>query len=1129
MASEIEKLIKLAANSSFNNNSLNTVLSRTNDLSDNIYDICQNFQTKLVVNDLSANDVSFNNLWVGGIKLTGQNSGGGVTLFTGLTDTPNSYTDKQSKLLRVNSTGNGLEFTTDITSLNAGNISTNAGNISTNTGNISTNTNKTGITSEQASAITANTDKTGITPVQTSAITTNTNKTGITPVQTSAITANTSKTGITPVQTSAITANTSKTGITSGQASAITANTSKVVITGTQTTAIVANTNKTGITSGQASAITANTSKTGITSGQASAITANTSKTGITSGQASAITANTSKTGITSGQASAITTNKNKTGITSGQASAITANTSKTGITPVQTSAITANTSKTGITSGQASAITANTSKTGITSGQASAITANTSKTGITSGQASAITSNTSKTGITFGQASAITTNTSKTGITSGQASAITANTSKTGITSGQASAITANTAKVVITGIQTSAIVANTAKVVITSGQASAIVANTAKIGITSEQASAITTNISDTGINTSNIATNVSDVSDVSQNVIDLSGAVDANITKLNSIETGADVTDTLNVTAAGALMDSEITDLAGIKALTISTLQVKLYEGAFVNGDKTKLNSIETSANNYTLPTSSTLILGGIKVGDNLSIDGNGVLSATGVTSINQKVTIEADDSTGLTFYTGTTKTQRMAILNDGNITIANNLTVGDISANDSSFNTIQFFNKIINKDGQEIVGPQGPPGTIGATGPQGTIGATGPQGTIGATGPQGTIGATGPQGTTGATGGTGPQGTAGTAGTAGTTGATGGTGPQGATGGTGPQGATGGTGGTGQQGATGGTGPRGATGGTGGTGQQGATGGTGPRGATGPQGLQGTSGSSVWTGSGNNIYRSSGNVGIGATSSPVCPLHISKTSNVYTAAGAGYWYNGGHGAGYASAYNRNLGLKVEGTVWFSGNSGIHVTSDRRVKQNIVEVNDDLALKQLRAIDVMYYDYIDKENYSEGKTIGFISQQVKEVIPVAVQIQGDYLPDEMREVSVVFETFETTDDSAVTKYKFMVNDLSGTKYKFKMLNGDKVETVELEKDENGYFTCDKQYDKVYVYGKWVDDFHILSKSKLFTVNFAATQQIDKNQIILQQKVAALESQNTNLLTRLEALEKKVSDAGL
>ena len=70
-------------------------------------------------------------------------------------------------------------------------------------------------------------------------------------------------------------------------------------------------------------------------------------------------------------------------------------------------------------------------------------------------------------------------------------------------------------------------------------------------------------------------------------------------ADHSKLDGIEASADVTDTANVTAAGALMDSELTDLAGVKGVTISTLQVKPSEGAFANGDKTKLDGIEASA--------------------------------------------------------------------------------------------------------------------------------------------------------------------------------------------------------------------------------------------------------------------------------------------------------------------------------------------------------------------------------------------------------------------------------------------------------------------------------------------------------------------------------------------------
>ena len=57
----------------------------------------------------------------------------------------------------------------------------------------------------------------------------------------------------------------------------------------------------------------------------------------------------------------------------------------------------------------------------------------------------------------------------------------------------------------------------------------------------------------------------------------------------TKLDTIETNADVTDATNVTAAGALMDSELAGLAAVKATT----------GTFLTADQTKLDGIETNA--------------------------------------------------------------------------------------------------------------------------------------------------------------------------------------------------------------------------------------------------------------------------------------------------------------------------------------------------------------------------------------------------------------------------------------------------------------------------------------------------------------------------------------------------
>ncbi len=56
-------------------------------------------------------------------------------------------------------------------------------------------------------------------------------------------------------------------------------------------------------------------------------------------------------------------------------------------------------------------------------------------------------------------------------------------------------------------------------------------------------------------------------------------------ANTAKLNTIETGADVTDTANVTAAGAVMDSELTNEAAVKALNqgVATTDSPTFTGA------------------------------------------------------------------------------------------------------------------------------------------------------------------------------------------------------------------------------------------------------------------------------------------------------------------------------------------------------------------------------------------------------------------------------------------------------------------------------------------------------------------------------------------------------------------
>jgi len=65
-----------------------------------------------------------------------------------------------------------------------------------------------------------------------------------------------------------------------------------------------------------------------------------------------------------------------------------------------------------------------------------------------------------------------------------------------------------------------------------------------------------------------------------------------IDAAITKVGGIEPLADVTDTDNVTAAGALMDSEVTNLAAVKSFDptdyATSAQGSLADSALQPGD-------------------------------------------------------------------------------------------------------------------------------------------------------------------------------------------------------------------------------------------------------------------------------------------------------------------------------------------------------------------------------------------------------------------------------------------------------------------------------------------------------------------------------------------------------------
>jgi hypothetical protein len=226
-------------------------------------------------------------------------------------------------------------------------------------------------------------------------------------------------------------------------------------------------------------------------------------------------------------------------------------------------------------------------------------------------------------------------------------------------------------------------------------------------------------------------------------------------------------------------------------------------------------------------------------------------------------------------------------------------------------------------------------------------------------------------------------------------------------------------------------------------------------------------------------------SNGNIGIG-TNNPGFRLDI----HGYTSAGsvtAFYLFSGGTGSG--SGPWTNVVTKFNGDVWCT--AVYFASSDVRIKEDIQDIDDDNALQSILSIEPKTYKYVDKLEKGDKRVYGFIAQQIREVIPEAVSIQTSYIPN----IYLVadYNSNVITLPSQPTKVVIKVDD------KIKCYDKDNkellVEVVEVIDDLTFRIKDIEYYDtKIFVYGTFVDDFHTLDKTYIFTLNVCATQELHR-----------------------------------
>ena len=271
-------------------------------------------------------------------------------------------------------------------------------------------------------------------------------------------------------------------------------------------------------------------------------------------------------------------------------------------------------------------------------------------------------------------------------------------------------------------------------------------------------------------------------------------------------------------------------------------------------------------------------------------------------------------------------------------------------------------------------------------------------------------------------------------------------------------------------------------------------------------------------------------STGNVGIG-TATVNHKLHVGGTSflNGTVYYGTDTWHSDVLG-------NKKIWYATDGHTYLLGGSGTCFTfrnaaetiiaemysngimyilgtlsqgSDSRIKTNIKDIDDDEALNLILAIEPKTYEYIDKKRGSDT-VYGFIAQQVKEVIPRAIQIVSDILPN-------IYKVCECEGDII---YCSIPQDVSiNTEIKLRDIDDKEVVHKILEIGED-YIRIDSvlEVNNVFVFGYNVDNFHRMSKEYIYTLNVCATQ-------ILSRKIEAQSVVIKSYEDRIKDLEMKVA----
>ena len=280
----------------------------------------------------------------------------------------------------------------------------------------------------------------------------------------------------------------------------------------------------------------------------------------------------------------------------------------------------------------------------------------------------------------------------------------------------------------------------------------------------------------------------------------------------------------------------------------------------------------------------------------------------------------------------------------------------------------------------------------------------------------------------------------------------------------------------------------------------------------------------------------------------------PLQVHNGAGVSLTSVRFFYHNYG-GLGWGNFNNVPVAIyshKAIGT-----DEAIFAHSDRRIKKDISEINDDSSLQKVRLLKPSYYKYRDPILRGERRRVeGFIAQEVEEVIPGAVRKHTERIPNIMLMGTCVDDN---NGNKIITIPEYNTADLevdaSGnifTKlFVYTAEPQDYVPAPAIKDEDKANFendlttlkiievlspteirveTSQELTDELFIYGQEVDNKCFLNKDKIFTIGISALQEVDRQlqaerekTTMLETKASTLEADINNFLTRLSTLENR------